>query len=436
MDFLDFFLYSLFGTLALFFTCINTQSNSLTVKRKILIFLFIFFMSTIVFPFIGQLSTLLVIIGICIFLIYKRKNKITNLVCFFLGYLLYVCVDYIYTNCIYILFHKNINEMRNENLLLFSIFYIPFLFFITKLLGWLFHKKLKIEAYVSSSKFMVSTCVNLLACTSIFIFGIVYGDKLGYPPKVILFNGILFTVYFILSNVSFFMTYRTLQKEEQLNAQIEQYKNLNSYTKEVERLYHNMHAFKHDYLDILSSLNIFIEKQDMQGLSFYFYKNILPLTQEMISSDNRLGLLSFLNDDAVKSIISTKLMIAMEKEIDAVLEIRETINICGIERIDLIRILGILLNNAIDAASMSNEKKLIVAFIKDELGYSILIRNTTAPILLPISALCTQYVSTKGEHDGIGLYTAKNILDSYKNIRWKLEYNPPYFLVEIKIKER
>lgn len=433
MNLFESFLYYLFGALALFFSSTNVQSDSLPHKRKFLIFTYISFISFFVVPIIGQMSTPFAILGVSVLLIYRQGKKLLNLTCFFLGYFLQVFLDYTYTNSMYRLFHLTIQESHQNSLLLFSICYLPILFILTKLLGWLLHKKWKIDTLFSSGKLSICICINLIASVAILVFGIIYGEKVGYTPQAIFFNGILFSTYFILSNVTFFLAYRTIKKDEQLKAQLEHYENLNSYTQEVERLYHDMRAFKHDYLDILSSMKGYIDKKDMEELTSYFYNSILPVNQHMIDSDSRLGLLSLLEDEAVKSIVSAKLMIAMEQGIHVELELRDQTHITAVDQIDLIRILGIFLNNAVEASLTSVEKELNVAFIKEGEKYIILIRNTTLPLTLPVSALCDKQVTSKEAHSGIGLHTAKNILDAYKNIQWKLDYNMPYFLVEIVI---
>ena len=430
---LELCLYYFVGIFSLFFSSTNPQNSTITFKRKCLIFLYIFLLTFLVVPRIGQSATPFAIIGVCLLLIIHQKNKLLNLICFFLGYLLQVCLDYVCSNCLYILFNMSIGELQQNFSFLFPACYLPVLFILTKLLGWLLHKKMKIETFFSSSKLSLYICINLAASGVIFVFGIVYGDRLGYPPDIVFFNGTLFIIYFILSNITFFAAYRTAKKDAQLNTQLAVYENLNSYTQEVERLYHSTRAFKHDYLDILSSMKGYIDQQDMESLSSYFYETILPVNQQMIDSDSRLGLLSYLKDDVIKSIVSAKLMIAMDKGIHVEPELRENISITAIDKIDLIRVLGIFLNNAIDAASSSAEKELTIAFIKEEHQNIILIRNSTVPLSHPVGSLCNQQLSSKEGHSGIGLYTAKNILDTYENIRWKLDYKEPYFLVELMI---
>lgn len=428
---LNVILFYFISALSLFFTSTVAQNKTLKPKRRICIFVFILAFTFLAAPFLSQMATPFAIIGISFLLSYKQDNFIVNLICFYSSYLVFVLLDYTFSNLVFLFAHLTIAEAQQEHLLLFALCYTPVLFLTLKLLGWILHSKLKIASHLTSKKFSVSICLNLLTCTAIFVLGIIWGEKMGYPPKIIFFNGILFFIYFLLSTVIFLFGYKTLREEELLKVQLEHYENLTTYTQEVENLYLSMRAFKHDYLDILSSMKGYIDTQNIIELRSYFYKNILPLNEQIIDSDNRLGLLSFLEDDAIKSIISTKLMLAVQKGIHIELELKEKIIFPTIKQADLIRVLGILLNNAIEAADTSAEKEITLAFFNYKENCTIIIRNTTPPLTLPLSVLCQKQVSSKRDHSGIGLYTVQNILNDYETIYWKLDYNPPYFFVQI-----
>ncbi len=225
-------------------------------------------------------------------------------------------------------------------------------------------------------------------------------------------------------------------KDNQLELELVQYENLNTYTKEVEQLYQDMRAFRHDYIDLLTTLKGYIDQEDNASLKEYFYQEILPAGREMTSSDYRLGLLSRIKDASLKSLLAAKLMAAHSQGSHVHIEINEDIQEMPVKMIDLIRVLGIFLTNAIEAAEDSEEKELDLAMIRESDQTAILIRNTTKPLSLSIQQLMQKDVSTKEGHSGLGLDTARRILDSYPNIQWKLHYNAPYFLVQIRIADQ
>lgn len=66
----------------------------------------------------------------------------------------------------------------------------------------------------------------------------------------------------------------------------------------------------------------------------------------------------------IKGLISAKVIRAQELGIDVVIDVTEIIDNIDMDRVDLVRSLGILLDNAIDAAVESTDKKMNVALIK------------------------------------------------------------------------
>ena len=66
----------------------------------------------------------------------------------------------------------------------------------------------------------------------------------------------------------------------------------------------------------------------------------------------------------IKGLLSAKVIRAQELGIDVVIDVTEIIDNIDMDRVDLVRSLGILLDNAIDAAVKSTDKKMNVALIK------------------------------------------------------------------------
>lgn len=156
----------------------------------------------------------------------------------------------------------------------------------------------------------------------------------------------------------------------------------------------------------------------------------------MSSPPHNIIIIANIKDASLKSLLAAKLMAAHSQGIHVHIEINEDIGEMPVKMIDLIRVLGIFLTNAIEAAEDSEEKELDLAMIRESDQTAILIRNTTKPLSLSIQQLMQKDVSTKEGHSGLGLDTARRILDSYPNIQWKLHYNAPYFLVQIRIADQ
>lgn len=124
-----------------------------------------------------------------------------------------------------------------------------------------------------------------------------------------------------------------------------------------------MRSFKHEYINLLSTLSGYIENDDMAQLKDYFYSEILPISQAFSESDTRLGSLSHIGILEFKSLLSSKLIYAMESGINVELEITDPIRELPMKSVDLVRVMGIFLDNAIDAALNSSEKLMQLCFL-------------------------------------------------------------------------
>ena len=117
----------------------------------------------------------------------------------------------------------------------------------------------------------------------------------------------------------------------------------------------------------------------------------------------------------VKGVIASKLIEAQEKGIEIKVYIPNVIEYINFNSLDLCRILGIVLDNCIEA-SLESENPLITLSIIDEKDLtSIIILNTYKSNIKNTSELFKNGYSSKGEGRGIGLSNLKEILSNYNN---------------------
>lgn len=431
MESLNLFSYYFFGALNLYFASVLTQSKEFPRKRKAVIFIFIVLLIGFTAPVFRQAVTLLALLGLLFLFSYKMSQKLSNLISFLAGYLVLVCMDNIFAWLWYLSFGITVSEVQREYLLPHSLLFLPILFLAEKGVQWILHTRFQIENISPGNAFLRGILGNLIVSALIFAVLIIFGERVGYPPEVIALNGFLFFAVFLLSSALLTGILWQEKKERELSMQLMQYENLSSYTHKVEQLYQSMRSFRHDYIDILSAMKLYIDEKNTEKLSEYFYETILPMGKEMTGDDKQLGKLAFIQNDTVKSLLFSKILLASDKNIHVEVEIREYIAGFPIKELDLLRVLGIFLNNAVEAAQEAEEKALTIAIFSDHQGITILIQNTAKELSLPLGRLCERDISSKEAHSGIGLYTAKAILDSYRNISWNYSWKPPYFQVEL-----
>jgi two-component system sensor histidine kinase AgrC len=84
--------------------------------------------------------------------------------------------------------------------------------------------------------------------------------------------------------------------------------------------------------------------------------------------------------------------------------------------VDLARVLGIFLDNAIEAALETEQPRIGLNIIRNEAGVSITITNGFRNNGVTLQSIRQKGFSTKTGHQGIGLSNARSILRSYDNV--------------------
>ena len=102
---------------------------------------------------------------------------------------------------------------------------------------------------------------------------------------------------------------------------------------------------------------------------------------------------------------------------------------------DLTRILGIFLDNAIEASLLQSKPHINIAIIQMDLEeIVIVIQNKTQQQYPDIKQLFEENYSTKGITRGYGLYTVKQILSHYPTIDLNTYIENGWFIQEMVIK--
>ncbi len=102
---------------------------------------------------------------------------------------------------------------------------------------------------------------------------------------------------------------------------------------------------------------------------------------------------------------------------------------------DLARILGIFLDNAVEGALETSHPKVELNIIRNPNTVAVIIRNNLQDGDTPLHKLKQQGFTTKAGHMGIGLANAKKIIHSYNNILWETTKQDGCFTQYLEIAE-
>lgn len=402
--------------------CLSTAMSNLILYpikylNKFIIFIYIFIFQMFLFPIYGQSLTLLCVGGVVLIIAISNNHFISNITFSLFGYLLYVLLNHIMIVPLY-LFGITIEKLC-ANYIADTIFTLSFgiivfcvTFFLGKYLRRLFPDYNK--SFLKSIRILFF--IEIFSCSIVYIYNIIEGEKFGYPSQIIYFNGLLFSFFFIVTITIFLVCLRIMKRNNELTQKQKEEDDLMDYMMQLENMFQQTRVFKHDYMNILSTLSHYIEEGDSENLKVYFQTQVLPDCYNLTDKDALIAQLGNIKIKELKGLLYSKMVTALNRNLPVHLEIRNEIEFVAIKTLDLCKVVGIFIDNAMDEASESSEKSLNIAFIKDEEHLSVVIENSTDKTNINLQEIYMKDITHKRGHSGLGLYIAKNILNSYGNI--------------------
>jgi two-component system sensor histidine kinase AgrC len=271
-----------------------------------------------------------------------------------------------------------------------------------------------------------------LALLSIHISGEIYKYYfVGTGKDIITMNVILTFIYFMLGFIKIYYNKKNIKKQIIYEQNSKNLESIMQYTNIMENMIDESRRFRHDYINILSTLNGYIEDKDMDGLEAYFREEILYKSLKVNYS--KLFNLKNIKISGIKGLLSSKIITALDLNLNVHIEINETIDNISVDIIDICRVLGILLDNAIEAASFTESKNLNIAIIKTGNCITFIITNSFSEQIHSVSKLYDEGFSTKGKNRGIGLNIVKDTVEDYSNILLNTEIKDNLFKQELVI---
>ncbi len=254
-----------------------------------------------------------------------------------------------------------------------------------------------------------SMIVYMLIISALMIFDekISYADSLrGHVNDVYI---LLFFVMLLYLN----STSKEKLKEEILKQKDMQLSELSNYSRHIENLYGEIRSFRHDYINILTSIKVGIDNRDIDAIKNVYEGVLTDSGKQLYNSKFDIAKLTNVKDDAVKSVISAKLIEAYSRGVEITVEIEDTVDDFKIDLLDFIKVISILCDNAIESSLESEVPKLTVALILDGESLVLIIENTTKQEKVNISQIFEEGYSSKGKGRGIGLHNVSDILAKY-----------------------
>ncbi|MGT2928687.1 GHKL domain-containing protein [Streptococcus dentasini] len=213
--------------------------------------------------------------------------------------------------------------------------------------------------------------------------------------------------------------------------------NLESYNRRVESLYDELNTFKRSYQRALEKLAKSIASQDMAKIKKTYDEVLGDAAQNSsLAKKVDVGKLASIHISPIKSMLSSKMILAQEAGLDVTIEAPDEIETIPMKVIDLVTIIGILCDNAIEAAQESTDKTLSIAYFKVDNQQFFVVENATKEEQVPISHIFDNGYSSKGPDRGIGLANVERIISEYENVSLATMSNDYLFRQTLSMNDR
>ena len=243
--------------------------------------------------------------------------------------------------------------------------------------------------------------------------------------------GISFLNFFVLC-IYFFISFYSLNKTMKLQVTTENLETAENYNETLTYLYDNVKAFKHDFDNMVFVLGGFIESNDINKLKKY-YKNLEKDCERV----NNIALLNpqLINNSGVYNLLMSKYKKASEYNVEIKLEYFFDLEKLNMPIYEFSRMLGILLDNALEAAKDSKEKQIHILFRDSHRNTTqiVSIENSYSNKDVDTSKIFEKGKTSKENHTGMGLWEVKQILNRNNNVNLITSKDEKYFKQSIEI---
>lgn len=400
-------------------------------KKQFLLSLLISFILSILYGVIGLFVNIGMLVYLSLLNYSCRRSLLASLFISSTTMNIFILSDYI----VEILFH---NVSFTNNYYLASVVHILLVFFTMCILviGLTFLGRLLKQHIVMEERIYIEF---ILGIVSLFLFIVLFFDilfqrALGEEYLIEKINAVFFLAYTVISFFIFMGILHLVKKKMELENQKKYAEDLKHYLSDLEQNYEEIRKFRHDYKNVLISIEAYLFEDDLAGLKKYYLESLkeTDISQSIV----QLSDLKNVKNMIVKSIFASKLTLAQNKGLTTSFEAKDEIIDVQVDPIILSRILGIILDNAIEAAIESIDKAIRAAIYETEQSVFIIVINSHGDFKNPISLMEKNGFSTKGENRGIGLSNLRDIVEQFPNLYLDTRIEENVFIQKIEIRGR
>ncbi|MBQ8193089.1 MAG: GHKL domain-containing protein, partial [Bacilli bacterium] len=280
---------------------------------------------------------------------------------------------------------------------------------------------------ISTNKKIIVICVLTLISLAIFFYNLI--NTFEFNNNIIGYLIVIMTLILIL----FYLFKQKIDNDIVVKKYDELLDIMKAYENDIEEQRTLIHETKNELATIKCKLN---DKEETETIIKYIDSVIGDKVSTNMSKYSKF---KNLPSNGIKGFFYYKFMKAEREGIDVSVNISKQIEESYIKELDtktfkdLVRIIGVYLDNAIEASIESEEKKLGIEIYLINKEVKIIISNTYNRI--DTEKVGKERYTTKGKNRGHGLLLVKKILHESERIESETEIKEELFIQKLKIKK-
>lgn len=407
----------------------NILNMSTTTNKKVLYVVLISITSLLTLNFVQNPFNILInyiamIVFICILF---KCSFFKGFVATISSILIYGIVGFLITNPYLYIF--NISSEEFNSIPIYKLSYLALMYTIVAVIILFlknkYHKIILTEDLDKKTKTMIifnfifGIIILMIQTFSFYYYTNEFPIILSFLTFISILGYLLFSIYSLTKIINLSLTTKKLETSEE-------------YNNTLRILHDNVRGFKHDFDNIVTTIGGYIRTNDMEGLKQYYLQ-----LEDDCQRVNNLYILNpeVVNNDGIYNLIMKKYHEAEEKDIKVNISFLLDLSTLNMKIYEFARILGILLDNAIEASSECEEKVINLTFRNDSKNSRqlIIVENTYNNKDVDTQKIFEKGVSGKENHTGLGLWEVNKLLNKNKNITLFTTKNEKYFTQQLEI---
>ena len=419
----------LFGVYSyLFSRMISKIKFKITVKNIIGIILMGVLNATLLASDIAYLKPYLMHIAsfILLYWIYKEKWMKTIIGLLFVAMASFIA-EFVLGLTIILILNINLNNSNNEilsyllinigiSIITILISKIPFVkAFLNTIINWYNKNEYK-------------SLIIFTFCTITVSIFLLYNNFINVLPKSLLWFTNAFCLAVFIFIIGFF------KEKTSKNKLIYEYDQLLDYVKTYEKLLDEKNKNQHEYKNQLAVIRVMVkDKKTLEYIDSLLHSE----TEENLETINKL---KYIPKGGLKGLFYYKIESMKKRKINVYIDISSELKSnkiwkrCDDNLLSVSKILGVYLDNAIEAAELTKEKVITLDAYLDDDNIVFEISNTfKGPI--NIEKIGDKGYSTKGDGHGYGLALVNDLISKNNNLKQCREINANYYIQKLYIKK-